>query len=179
LAYKFTEKYIDQIFYVWYQNDRPGIIKLHSIMPEEEGRKPSVTTLKDWYKDFGWEQRGDALDGEASRSLDQQVIQKRVEMWEKLEVVGGKLVDKGEEYLNNHELSTDMSAIRAITDGANLLRASVGQAEAWFKISQMTPAQLDGAFRALLNKGQNDVDVVDAENSDTESTPEQENDEPI
>jgi len=63
LAYKFTEKYIDQIFYVWYQNDRPGISKLHSFMPEEDGKKPSVTTLKDWYKDFGWEQRADALDG--------------------------------------------------------------------------------------------------------------------
>jgi len=100
-------------------------------------------------------------------------------MWEKLEVVGGTLVDKGRAYLDKHELSSDMSAIRAITDGAELLRASVGQAEAWFKISQMTPAQLDGAFRALLNKGQNDVDVVDAESSDTESNPEQEDDEPI
>ena len=179
MAYKFTEKYIDQIFYVWYQNDRPGMNKLHNIMPEEDEKKPSLTTLQGWYKDFGWEQRADALDGEASRSLDQQVIQKRVEMWEKLEVVGGTLVDKGKAYLETHELSTDMSAIRAITDGAELLRASVGQAEAWFKISQMTPAQLDGAFRALLNKGQNEVDVVDAESSDTESTPEQENDEPI
>ena len=159
----YTEKYMDAVFYIWYENDRIGIQRLHTIIPLEDGKKPAISTLTGWYRDYGWEQRADAIAGEESEAIKKNVINRRVKMFEKLERSANKLVDKGELYFETHEITSDAAAIRAITDGAELLRASVGQAEAWMKISQMTPTQLDSAFRALLNKGQNEVEIVDAD----------------
>ena len=172
MAHKFTEKYIDQCFYAWYENNRPGMQKLQEVIINEDDHKPSLTTLGAWHTDLGWEQRADALDGETSVVLDQEVIQRRVKMYEKLESVGEMMIDKGKTYLETEGITSDNAAIRAITDGAELLQKSVGAAEAYFKISQMTPSQLENAFRNLLSKGKDEFsleDTVDVIPTDVDS----------
>jgi hypothetical protein len=174
MSHRFSDLYIDQVFHIWYETGKPGMKRLGDLIPADGENKPNKLTLDSWKSEYGWEERADALDGEASSLLDQEVIQRRIKMWENLETVGNEILEKGREYLKRHDFDDAVGAIRAVVEGSKLVQASVGQAQAWAKIGQMTDAQLNAEIRKLLGKGTEGgvmdlSDAVDGEEIDTES----------
>jgi hypothetical protein len=165
----YTDEYIEQAFYVWFNNNKCGSHKLIGLLPKtEEGNSPSRMVAERWIHEHGWVERADALDAEVSRKLDDEVINKRMEMYKEHAKVGKMLVDKGREYLVSRGLKDSSDAIRAITSGVEIEQASVGKAEAWQKISTMTNEQLDKELSRLTGKTQKkefefdvDADVED------------------
>lgn len=162
--YQFSDKYIEEIFYLWHDNNcQSGKTFLNEIH-DEEGRKPSLITIGEWVERYGWIERADALDAEISRELDSKIIDRRVKMFEEHAKIGKALIEKGESYLNGEfGISSDNAAIRAVGLGVEIERISVGQAEAWMKISKMTDEQIAKEFARLSGKLPNDVEIKDGE----------------
>lgn len=152
VAKDFTEDYIDKVFYIWYRNDRRSGKSFINSLPEENGRRPALGTLKDWIGSRGWVERADALDAEVSMKLDNEIIQERVEMFRQHREIGKELRQKGMTYLNEKGIESDNAAIRAIDLGLATERTSVGMAAVLDKISKMSDEQLNKELAKLLGK---------------------------
>lgn len=164
---EFPDEYVESVFYMWYEGGRKeSITFLNTVPTAPDGRILKKPTLAHWVRSRGWIERADALDAEASRSLDELVIERRRKMYEEQVRVADDLVKKGMEYLNaeGKGIQTDSTAIRAIDLGLATQRISTGMAEAYVKISKMSDDQLNQALQKLLgtNKVENE-DMVDAE----------------
>lgn len=167
----YTDEYIDNIFYLWYENDKKAGSSLLTIIPKtDDGRKPASLTISGWVAERGWIERADVLDAELARKKDDIIINKRAEMFEKHVKIGGELIEKGLEHLKSVGIKTDASAIRAIDLGLETERISVGLADSYTKIAKMSDEDIQKELRKLLGKPQvNEDDILDGEITDTES----------
>jgi len=172
-AINYSDEYIEKVFYLWYENGKTTGSGLIALLPQEDGRTPSVFTIKDWVVTKGWMERADALDAELSRALDNKMIDKRIKMYEEQVEVADELLRRGREFLANEgAIKTGAEALRAIDLGLATKRISVGASEAYEKISQMSDEDIDKELRKLLGKPKtNEDDIVEATvtESDTES----------
>ena len=163
----FTEDYKDQVFYLWYENGKIVNFSLMGAIPvSPNGRKPSEGTIKEWVGQGDWNTRADGLDGQITRVLDNSVIEKRVTMYKRHAEIGRDMVEMGMAYLKENGLKREESAIRAIAEGIDIQRQSIGLAEALQKISTMDNDQLTKELQKLLGKpqmGENDVTVTPEE----------------
>lgn len=149
----YTDDYIEQAFYIWHDNNKCGSHKLVNLLPKTaEGNSPARMVIERWMHEKGWIERADALDAEVSRKLDEEVINKRMEMYKEHAQVGEMLIAKGKKYLEENGITQAPDAIRAITSGVDIRVNSVGKAEAWQKISTMTNEQLEKELLRLTGK---------------------------
>lgn len=169
----YSDEYIETVFYLWYENGKTTGSGLSALLPTEDGRTPSLLTIKDWIATKGWMERADALDAEVARSLDSQMINKRIKMYEEQVEVADELLKRGRAFLASEgAIKTGAEALRAIDLGLATKRISVGASEAYEKISQMSDEDIDKELRKLLGKPKtNEDDIVEATvtESDTES----------
>ena len=158
MAEIYTEQYKESLFYVWVETgDRTfGKSLLDRIPTNENGSKPNLISIKKWAEEGGWEERADALDAQASLRLDELVIDKRVKMYERLAEIGTFEAEEGFKYLKEHGIKKEETALRAISDGANLMKEVVGVADMVRKIGEMTPEQLDRELQKLLGVKKDD-----------------------
>lgn len=155
MAELYTDPYIEQCFYVWYENGKVfGKSLLDKLPKTEKNNVPSIITIQKWADDYGWVERADALDAEVSVRQDELVIDKRLKMYERLAEIGEFEAEEGFKYLKEHGIKKEETALRAISDGSDLMQKSVGVAEAIKQISSMTPDQLDKAIQKLLGQKQ-------------------------
>ena len=170
----YTDEYIDKAFYVWYESNRKSTKYVIEHLPDnEDGKRPGNLTVENWKKEYGWRERADALDAEMSRKMDEEVINRRMDMFKKHEALGDTLIEKGKAFLDEKGITSDQAAIRAIDLGISTQRVSVGMAEAYLKISKMTNEQITANLAKLLGSPENKEEIIDAEEiddiSDTES----------
>lgn len=156
----YTDQYIDQVFYLWYEGGKKLSNDLINLLPPSpDGNKPSKATVGSWIPDHGWEERADALDAEVSRSIEEKIIVKRTEMWERQAKLADELIDIGMDFLKDKGIKNDASAIRAIDLGMSTQRISTGMAEAMVRIGKMNDEQLTSELQKLLGKPAYDVDA--------------------
>ncbi len=140
---QYSEDYIDQVFYHWYENGKQTGAGLTARLQKDlNGRTPTDSTVNNWVVQYGWVERADKLDVEVSKVLDTEVIDRRVEMYKRHAEIGQDMVEMGIAFLKENGIKTDQAAIRAIDSGVEIQRVSVGLAEAWQKISTMSDDQL-------------------------------------
>lgn len=170
-AINYSDEYIEKVFYLWYENGKTTGSGLISLLQAEDGRTPSVFTIKDWVATKGWMERADALDAELSRALDGKMIDKRIKMYEEQVEIADELLKRGREFLASEiGIRTGAEALRAIDLGLATKRVSVGASEAYEKISKMSDEDIAKELRNLLGKPKVDEDnIVDATITDTES----------
>jgi hypothetical protein len=176
----YSEKYIDQCFYTWFDGDRTVGNALIDKLPEnEEGKKPGIFTVKRWVEEKGWVERADALDAEVSIQVEKSVIQKRVEMYEKHAKLADELITMGREFLQKQVdgggLKTENAALRAIELGFQTERVSVGVSDMVRKIGEMTPDQLDNELRKLLGQKQEN-EFIEGETIESDTVSKETND---
>lgn len=163
-AVVYSDEYIEQVFYLWYKNNKMGGAKLISIIPEnEKGMKPNPMTLSTWIKERGWMERADALDAEVSLTLDRDVISARKEMYRKNVEVAEELVAKGRAYILANPLDDSNAALRAIGLGVDILRSDVGKAEFAEKVALMSDTQITKELERLIGKTPQNEEFFDAE----------------
>lgn len=171
MAELYTDKYIDECFYIWYEGGKTfGKEILDKLLPSEKGNIPNTITLQKWSNEYGWIERADALDAQTSIALDNTIINRRVEMYEKHAKMGEELITLGREFLNKlgRGLKTENAAIRAIELGMDTERKSVGLADYVRKLSDMTPEQLDREIMKMLGQKKDDEfipreDIIEGE----------------
>jgi hypothetical protein len=173
----YTDDYIEQSFYVWYDNNKCGSHKLVNLLPKnDDGNSPARMVIERWMHEKGWRERADALDAQVSMELDKKVIDKRTAMWERLAEIGEQEAEMGFQFLKEHGIQKEETALRAISDGTTLQQKAVGGAELWQRLTSMTEEQLNKELLKLTGKAPKNEFDVDADvedlgeiNSDTES----------
>ena len=172
MAEIYTDRFKEQVFYSWYSTgDRSfGKFLLENLPENENGNKPNLITIQKWSEENGWIERADALDAVASVKLDEQAVDKRVKMFERLAEVGEFEVEEGFKYLKEHGIKKEETALRAISDGADLQKSAVGMADLINKMKSMTPEQLDRELAKLLGQKQENefTEIVEGETKDME-----------
>lgn len=164
---EYPDNYRETCFFLYYEADRRiGPVLISKLPPCEsnDGRTPGKKLLEIWEKTYGWQERADALSVEESNRKQDEVINRRIEMFKKHEAVGTELMEKGLAFLNDKDtggIKSDSSAIRAIDLGIATRISSIGMAESFLKISKMSDAELTTQLVKLL--GGNKPDSVDAE----------------
>lgn len=164
MAETYSDQYKEQAFALWYDGNRKISQKFANSLPEDEkGQRPTFKTIEKWRDDFGWMQRADALDGELSRRLQDEVINKRIRMYEEHVEVSNALILKGKEYLDTHSIEDMGDAIKAISLGVEIQRVSVGQIELGQKILRMSDEQLNKEIYRLMGKSDEleDSEIID------------------
>ena len=153
MAETYSDQYKEQTFILWYDGNRKISNKFANSLPEDEqGQRPTFKTIEKWRDEFGWMQRADALDGELSRKLQDEVINKRIRMYEEHVEVSNSLIAKGKDYLENHPIDDMADALKAISLGVEIQRVSVGQIELGQKILRMSDEQLNREIYKLMGK---------------------------
>lgn len=164
MAETYSDQYKEQTFILWYDSNRKISQKFANSLPEDEnGQRPTFKTIEKWRDEFGWMQRADALDGELSRKLQDEVINKRIKMYEEHVGVSNSLIAKGKDYLENHPIDDMADALKAISLGVEIQRVSVGQIELGQKILRMSDEQLNREIYKLMGKSDEleDTEIID------------------
>lgn len=168
----YSDQYVETIFFMWYENGRKLTTALaNSFPPSPSGDTPSIQTVQEWKRKYGWIERADALDADLSTRLQEEVIEKRIQMYEKHTKIADALIEKGEAYLMEHQLDSSSDAIKMIDLGIEIQRVSVGQVELGRKILTMTDSQLDRELLKLIGKPETPDDefIVDADTIEEDS----------
>ncbi len=165
MAETYSDQYKEQTFILWYDGNRKISNKFANSLPEDEkGQRPTFKTIEKWRDEYGWMQRADALDGELSRKLQDEVINKRIRMYEEHVEVSNSLIAKGKDYLENHPIDEMADALKAISLGVEIQRVSVGQVELGQKILRMSDEQLNREIYKLMGKSDelDEPEIIDA-----------------
>ncbi len=164
MAETYSDQYKEQTFILWYDGNRKISNKFANSLPEDEkGQRPTFKTIEKWRDEYGWMQRADALDGELSRQLQDEVINKRIRMYEEHVEVSNSLIAKGKAYLENHPIDEMADALKAISLGVEIQRVSVGQIELGQKILRMSDEQLNREIYKLMGKSDEleEAEIID------------------
>jgi hypothetical protein len=106
-----------------------SVERLHAVL-SAEGKSPSVRSLFEWSRTFGWQRRIDDFERKARVVEDEARLKAVREMQDRQAREGVLLQSKGAEWLSNvdDERPTPEAAIRAIVEGAKLERLARGEA---------------------------------------------------
>jgi len=162
---EYTREYKEQCFAVWYAADCPRSSKLALVLPVDgNGSRPNTSTLSRWMR-TGWRDRAKDLDIQTTSSLDALLVKRRLAMFERHAETGASLVEMGMDYLDIKGIKSDSSAIRAIKDGTELERSSLGMTE-MLDITTMSDSKLQKLAADLMEE---DKDIIDAEFEENEA----------
>jgi len=158
----YSDAYIEQTFYRWYDGNRVISQKFaNSLSPDENGNVPSFKAIDKWKTKYGWVERADSMDAQVSLEFQKKVIDARVKMYEEHSNVANALVEKGKEFIKDHPIETMQDALKAISLGVEIERVSVGQADFGRKYLNMTGDQLTNELRKLLGSPEKPDDFID------------------
>jgi len=160
----YDEEYIEQIFYIWYESGRATGAALQKVLPAApNGAKPNRNIVADWMRSYGWIERADVLDVQRSNLLDKRAIARRADMLERQAKIGKALLDKGYNYIQEHEPTSVAEAVKLVVEGKTMERESLGYSEILQKYGQMQNTELDSELRKLLGAGDEEIEgeIVD------------------
>lgn len=173
---RYTEDYIEQCFFIWYQNNR-GKGRLHladGLPPSHDGNVPAITTVQIWRSKFGWDERADVMDAEVSMRLEKEAIEKKAETIKRVIVMLEDAVSEASSHLKEKGYDSSASAVRMLLGGSEELVKLVGTGELLLAVSRMNDNQLTKEFYRLLGKDDNVIDA-EAEAEDADSISEDDN----
>ncbi len=171
----YSEEYIEACFYLWYQNNRSrGRMAANDGFPmaDDGTPPPTLTTVYNWKKKYGWDERADALDAEVSINMEKDAIQKKIDATKKLVKTGEEMIEKGMAHIKQQGFDSSSAAVRAVLGGAELVSKFVGMGEMMMAIAQMNDKQLTKELYRLMGKSD---EVIDAEAEDADSPTEDNN----
>ncbi len=161
----FPKTYIDQIFYIWYNNDRPTAPKLRNMIPPEysrregETRRPNTEMLKKLIV-MEFVDKAALLDNQIKEQLDKLVINEKIEMLKRHALVAKEMQSMALKYLEmNKEELTAPAAIRMLIEGIRIEKESIGLPEALEKMSKLTDDELLDEVQKLLTNGSQLIEI--------------------
>lgn len=158
----YTDEYKDIVFYSWYNAGKCTFDVLYDIIPFPKtnyGRKPSIQALKAWIKNFSG--RAEELDRGVQKSLDNAMIQSKVEMLKRHAQLGTRMQDIGFGFLTGTADMTAASAVRLLVEGIRVERESIGIPGALELIRNKTDEELMDEVMKLIENTPIDNDLVE------------------
>ena len=165
----YNDQYIELIFHKWYNGGRKISQRFANSLPQDDrGNSPSFKTIEKWRDGFGWIERADSLDADLSRRFEDEAVEKRIEMYREHVEVSNALIQKGKQFLETHPIEEMSDALKAISLGVDIQKASIGQIEMGQKILKMSDEQLTKELNKLLGKPDTESEFIDVAAEDIE-----------
>ena len=159
----YNDQYIETVFHLWYNGGRKISQRFCNTLPDDDrGNRPTWKTVEKWRDSYGWIERADGMDAALSLRLEDEAISKRIEMYKEHVEVSNALIAKGKEFLQNHSIEEMGDALKAISLGIDIQKASIGQIEMGQKILRMSDDQLTKEINKLLGKPDTVSEFIDA-----------------
>lgn len=157
----YSPTYHTDLFYLWYNNQKPNAKLLHQMIPEEWGeKKPTQGTLVEWInKEFVPKSR--KMDAEFKAQMEGEIVRRKVEMLHRHSEVGRKMQNKAMAFIDSIDPEDlgEHAAVRMLVEGIRIERDSVGLPEALEKlISQSDEELLD---RVMKITGESEVELLE------------------
>lgn len=155
----------EKLFYVWYNNGRPGVKDFYKILVKElpEFELPAESIISILIPEF--KDRAIELDMQVHEQLTAMVVAEKVEMLKRHATIGFKIQDIALEYIENHKDEiTPSGAIRLLVEGVRIERESRGIPEALDKMSRMSDDELLDEVKSLLSSTSVTLEDIDADN---------------
>ena len=150
---EYTPAYKEQLFFIWYKAGRPEVPYLMSISPPDDSNNlPNTLVVHSWMKLYSWNERADILDAEVARLVEQKAIEEKVEMFQRHAELGKDMQQQATDYFIQHPLDDPQVAIRMLTSGINIEKASKGLPEALLKVAKMKDEELGSVVARLMSK---------------------------
>lgn len=156
----FSPDYENQIFMLWYQKAKPNPHKLLAMIPpDEQGDKPTRSTLTHWINEKFIHMAND-MDAEVLNRVEDQLIQDKVEMINRHIALAREMQETGLEYLRNLDDNdlTPQVAFRLLVEGIRIESESVGIPNALKKLATMTNEQLTDKVVEMIE--QSSVEIL-------------------
>lgn len=135
--------YKEKCFSIWYASGRKDLTEIRDTFPKDEkGRIPGMKQLWKWRREDGWDARADDLDTKALTIVENDLVQRKVEMLRRQAEVGFELQRRAMDYLQTEGFDSSASAVQAIKVGAEMERSSRGIDDLIVRMSKMDDAEL-------------------------------------
>lgn len=154
----------EKVFYIWYNNNRPGFLKTKQLIKEHlpNIELPQDWSLKDWIADFN--ARAFDLDQRIHEQIEAIVISEKVEMMKRHATTALTMQDMALEYLTSHKNDiAPTSAIRLLVEGIRIERESRGIPEALEKMSKLTDEEILSEIKQLMTSTSVKLEEVNAD----------------
>jgi hypothetical protein len=167
----FEKEYREACFYSWYNAGCPSNIK--DAVPEaEDGRKPTIVTLKRWARDEGWQARADDLDAQLALSIDTEIIQRKRQDYLDLAEHGRTVLTEAMGYLKEEGFDSAASAVRGISVGADMISKYSRAAEMVDAVLGKTDKQIEKEIFRLLDSHSADTEAEDVDEDEEDDNSE-------
>lgn len=160
----FSDAFKQDVFKIWYSNQKPGARKLQFMIPEDWFKDgvhevPSLSTVNKWIREIFIPQAS-VLDEQVSRELEQRMVAEKVEMLSRHAKIGVKMQDTALRYIDDHldELNTP-SAVRLLVEGVRIERESRGLPQALERMMDKSDEELLEEVKKLI--GESPAEIID------------------
>lgn len=169
---RFPEDYIEKCFTVWVGADRPTTDRLIKILPEnQDGHKPSVTTLQVWKRKYDWYGRADKINAQALEKANEFIITKKSELLIKQFNEALKVSDVAFAHLISGTFDSSSAAVQAFFRGLEEQRKVVGISDMLEKMSKMNDEEIRQEIISRIRRASEAEQVIegDINSEDTEA----------
>jgi hypothetical protein len=156
MSSKYSKSYIQATFGLWYNNGRPGIRKLISMIVEPDPLNnsiPTYQTVSIWMKDYNWIELADELDLDARNQIQDHLVANKVEMLKRHAHVAREMQDVALEYLRENGVGGSRNAIELLVKGMAIEKESSGVTQAVTKIADLSDEELLKQLTETITRG--------------------------
>jgi hypothetical protein len=159
----YTEDYKTSCKIAWYNASRPKSAKdWLSVTPEDvHGRKPSIVILRNWKSEMMWDFWADDMDSRAMLKVEDTIVARRAKMFEKHAEAAAKWQDAAWKHIQEEGFDSSASAVQAYFKAVEAERTSLGISQLMTKMADMDDNQLKEEFIKLINRGSENDQIID------------------
>ena len=152
---QFSEDYKRKVFLLWYNKGRlPGAKLLPLMELDEQGYKPTKTTLNVWIRNE-FVPHADELDGQVEEQIGAEIVKQKIEMLERHAKLGKDLQDISITRLReiaNQEGLSEAGSLRLLEFAVKLERDSKGIPEMIKKVMNLSDDDLLSKIKEIATK---------------------------
>jgi hypothetical protein len=173
----YDENYKDKCKMLWYSLGRVEPMQVvrslkKDNVTDEHGRFPTNIMVAKWMRELSWHIWADEMDAKAMVLVEDDLIMRKVAMLRQQAERGFELQMMGMKSLREDGFDSSSSAVQAVKVGVDIERTARGIGEMILKLAKMDDDTLVNEIQKELSKGVSGQ-VIEAEEVDTESTPQE------
>src|ERR1035437_3073515 len=175
---EFSHPYKEEIYAIWYTQNRPNMTKLQDIIkPDEFGETPAPGTLTKWRDELQWDVRADTADIEISNHTDREIVKIRMSMMKRHAEIAQDVANMAYDHLKESGFDSSTSAVTALFKAVEEEKRSRGMEVALTQVFSMNDTDLQKTMNRLLSRAtgltEEELPIIDGavDAISTEETP--------
>ena len=163
--HSFPEEYKNEIFMIWYNEQKPNANNLFTILPPEKfsDAVPTEGTITSWINTI-FKPRAKLLDEQVMAELEGRMVKEKIEMMERHADISTKMQDIAIEYFDSIDIQdklTPSTATRLLIEFIQIERESRGLPQAMSKMINKTDEELVKELEKIIDQSPSRLEKVD------------------